>query len=35
MNVVLDYVANHVHEDHPLMDAHPGWTTDLYLRTAP
>ena len=31
MNVVLDYVANHVHEDHPLMDAHPDWTTDLYL----
>ena len=31
MNVVLDYVANHVHEDHPLMDIHPDWTTDLYL----
>ena len=31
MNVVLDYVANHVHEDHPLMNIHPDWTTDLYL----
>ena len=31
MNVVLDYVGNHVHEDHPLMDVHPDWTTDLYL----
>ena len=31
MNVVLDYVGNHVHEDHPLMSAHPDWTTDLYL----
>ena len=31
MNVVLDYVANHVHEDHPLMEAHPDWTTNLYL----
>ena len=29
--MVLDYVANHVHEDHPLMDIHPDWTTDLYL----
>mgnify|MGYP000076614381 CR=1 FL=1 len=31
MNVLLDYVGNHVHEDHPLMDVHPGWTTELYL----
>jgi glycosidase len=31
MNVVLDYVANHIHEHHPLMEAHPDWTTDLYL----
>lgn len=31
MNVVLDYVANHVHQDHPLMEAHPDWTTNLYL----
>ena len=31
MNVVLDYVGNHVHEDHPLMDVHPDSTTNLYL----
>ena len=31
MNVLLDYVGNHVHEDHPLMDLHPDWTTELYL----
>ena len=31
MNVLLDYVGNHVHEDHPLMEAHPDWTTELYL----
>ena len=31
MNVLLDYVGNHVHEDHPLMDVHPDWTTKLYL----
>ena len=31
MNVLLDYVGNHVHEDHPLMDLHPDWTTNLYL----
>jgi len=31
MNVLLDYVGNHVHEDHPLMDVHPDWTTELYL----
>ena len=31
MNVLLDYVGNHVHEDHPLMDVHRDWTTNLYL----
>lgn len=31
MNVVLDYVANHVHEDHPVYQQHPEWATDLYL----
>jgi glycosidase len=31
MNVLLDYVANHVHEDHPLLEVHPDWTTSLYL----
>lgn len=31
MNVILDYVANHVHEEHPLYQQHPDWATDLYL----
>ncbi|MEM7163196.1 MAG: alpha-amylase family glycosyl hydrolase [Bacteroidota bacterium] len=31
MNVILDYVANHVHQEHPLYKAHPDWSTNLYL----
>lgn len=31
MNVILDYVANHVHELHPVYQQHPEWATDLYL----
>jgi glycosidase len=31
MNVILDYVANHVHQDHPLYKQHPDWATSLYL----
>jgi len=31
MNVVLDYVANHVHELHPAYRMHPDWATNLYL----
>lgn len=31
MNVILDYVANHVHEEHPLYKEHPDWATQLYL----
>lgn len=31
MNFLLDYVANHVHEAHPLYKAHPDWATSLYL----
>jgi glycosidase len=31
MNVILDYVAHHVHQDHPLHRLHPDWSTDLYL----
>lgn len=31
MNVILDYVANHVHEEHPLYKNHPEWATNLYL----
>jgi cyclomaltodextrinase len=31
MNVLLDYVANHVHELHPVYRQHPDWATNLYL----
>lgn len=31
MSVILDYVANHVHEDHPAYQNNPDWATDLYL----
>lgn len=31
MNVILDYVANHVHEEHPVYQQHPDWATELYL----
>ena len=31
MNVLLDYVAHHVHQEHPLYKQKPEWTTPLYL----
>lgn len=31
MNVILDYVAHHVHQNHPLYKEKPEWTTPLYL----
>ena len=31
MNVLLDYVANHVHEQHPIYQQNPDWATELYL----
>lgn len=31
MSVILDYVANHVHELHPVYQDNPDWVTDLYL----
>jgi glycosidase len=31
LNVILDYVAHHVHQDHPLYKSKPEWTTPLYL----
>jgi glycosidase len=31
MNVLLDYVAHHVHQEHPVYIQHPDWVTDLYL----
>jgi len=30
-NVLLDYVANHVHLQHPIYQKHPEWATELYL----
>ncbi|MCB0734333.1 MAG: alpha-amylase [Bacteroidetes bacterium] len=30
-SVLLDYVANHVHKQHPVYQQHPDWVTDLYL----
>ena len=31
INIILDYVANHVHEKHPLYKQHHDWATSLYL----
>lgn len=31
MNILLDYVANHVHELHPLFQNHPEFATELML----
>jgi cyclomaltodextrinase / maltogenic alpha-amylase / neopullulanase len=31
LNIVLDYVAHHVHQEHPLIKEKKGWTTPLYL----
>lgn len=31
MNVLLDYVAHHVHQEHPVYIQHPDWVTSLYL----
>lgn len=31
MSVILDYVANHVHEEHPVYQNNKDWATDLYL----
>lgn len=31
INILLDYVANHVHEQHPLYKQHPEYATALYL----
>ncbi|MGB0175881.1 MAG: alpha-amylase family glycosyl hydrolase, partial [Owenweeksia sp.] len=30
-NVILDYVANHVHITHPIYQKHKDWATSLYL----
>jgi glycosidase len=31
MNILFDYVAHHIHEEHPLYKQHPDWYTSLYL----
>ncbi len=31
MNILLDFVANHVHQEHPFYKQHPEWTTELHL----
>ena len=31
INVLLDYVAHHLHIDHPIIKQNPGWVTPLYL----
>lgn len=31
INILVDYVANHVHQEHPVYKKHPDWATDLYL----
>ncbi len=31
LNVLLDFVANHVHQDHPIYKQHPDWATQLHL----
>lgn len=31
ISVILDYVANHVHEDHPVYQRNKDWATNLYL----
>ncbi len=32
IKIILDYVANHLHEEHPMIKAHPEWKTELYLK---
>ena len=31
ISIILDYVANHVHQDNPIIKEHPDWTTPLKL----
>lgn len=31
LNIILDFVANHVHEKNPMIQDHPEWATELYL----
>lgn len=31
VNIILDFVAHHIHTDHPLYKQHPDWATNLLL----
>lgn len=31
IKIILDFVANHVHQEHPILKSHPEWKTSLYL----
>ncbi len=31
MRILVDYVAHHIHQDHPLYETHPEWFTSLNL----
>ena len=31
LNIVLDFVSHHVHQDYPVLKAHPDWITQLEL----
>ncbi|MGD1848814.1 MAG: alpha-amylase family glycosyl hydrolase, partial [Salibacteraceae bacterium] len=31
MNIILDFVSNHVHQEHPFYQRHPDWVTQLDL----
>ena len=31
LNTLIDFVGHHVHLEHPVLKAHPDWTTSLYL----
>jgi len=31
LNFLIDFVANHVHQNHPVYIANPDWATELYL----
>jgi glycosidase len=31
LNVILDYVANHLHQESPILKQHPDWNTPMHL----
>lgn len=32
MNVLMDFVSNHIHEENPLYKSHPDWFSSMYLK---